>query len=311
LADVLIGQGIAAAPRTGQAEILWNRVRRSQYTLRGFPASTTTPFSGNTPAGILVWDGALNYVSPSGATPGAEFEMTELAAIQLIISNNGSGQTLSGITLSDYDTLPSGIAVPGQGYTVATNLATGASVSLSALNLANNAAIRLLIPVNGGCLRQLYIEPTYAAAVTAGTGSLEVRSIPEYSQFSLKGSRTSNVLVNVASVVAGGSTAAPGAGTVLLLGKYTKAIALTAAVTYGGAITAAPSVNVYTSPDGVSWDTDPFATFSPSYAASTTRRKTILLDGAAGAVAAIAVQVVNNDGADALGAVLVTEQEVD
>lgn len=188
MADVLIGQGISAAPRTGQGEILWDKVRRSQYTLRGFPASTTTPFSALTPPGILIWDAALAYVTPSGSTPGAEFEMSDVSGFQIIISNNGSGQTLSGITLSDYDTLPSGIAVPSQSYTTATNMATGASVTLSSLNLANNAAIRLWVPVNNGCLRQLYLNPTYAAAVTAGTGSLEVRVIPEYSSVALKGS---------------------------------------------------------------------------------------------------------------------------
>ena len=127
----------------------------------------------------------------------------------------------------------------------------------------------------------------------------------------LTGSNAQNVLVNVANVAAGQSTAAPGAGTVLTLGKYTKAIALTASVTYGAAITAAPTVNVYTSPDGVAWDTDPFASFSPSYAINSTKQKTVLLDFGTGAVAKIAVQVVNNDGANALGAVKVTEQEED
>jgi hypothetical protein len=181
MADILIGQGISAAPRTGAQEILWNRIRRSQYTLRGFPAATTTPFSGNTPPGILVFDAATNYVGTPSSTPGAEFEMSELAGVQLIVSNNASGQVLSGVTLSDYDTLPSGVVVPGQSYLTATNLATGASATLSALNLASGSAVRLFVPINQGSLRQLYIEPTYAAAVTVGTGSLEVRTIPEYS----------------------------------------------------------------------------------------------------------------------------------
>ena len=188
MADVLIGQGLSALPGTGQGQVFWGQVRRAQYTLRGFTASTTTPFSGNTPAGILVYDTALAYAGTSGNTPGAEFDMDHVDGLQLIVSNNGSGQTLSGITLTDWDTLPSGVAVPGQSYTTATNVATGVSVTLSALSLASGQAVRLWVPIVAGALRQWYANPTYAVAVTSGTGSLEVRTIPTYGSVRLTGS---------------------------------------------------------------------------------------------------------------------------
>lgn len=188
MADVLIGQGLSALPGTGQGQVFWGQVRRAQYTLRGFTASTTTPFSGNTPAGILVYDSALAYAGTSGNTPGAEFDMDHVDGLQFIVSNDGSGQTLSGITLTDWDTLPSGVAVPGQSYTTATNVATGASVTLSSLSLATGQAVRLWVPIVAGSLRQWYVNPTYAAAVTSGTGGLEVRTIPTYGSVRLTGS---------------------------------------------------------------------------------------------------------------------------
>lgn len=188
MADVLVGQGLSALPGTGQGQVFWGQVRRAQYTLRGFTASTTTPFSGNTPAGILVYDSALAYAGTSGNTPGAEFDMDHVDGLQIIISNDGSGQTLSGITLTDWDTLPSGVAVPGQSYTTATNVATGASVTLSSLSLASGQAVRLWVPIVAGALRQWYVNPTYAAAVTSGTGSLEVRTIPTYGSVRLTSS---------------------------------------------------------------------------------------------------------------------------
>ena len=187
MADVLIGQGLSALPGTGQGQVFWGQVRRAQYTLRGFTASTTTPFSGNTPAGILVYDSALAYAGTSGNTPGAEFDMDHVDGLQFIVSNDGSGQTLSGITLTDWDTLPSGVAVPGQSYTTATNVATGASVTLSSLSLATGQAVRLWVPIVAGSLRQWYVNPTYAAAVTSGTGGLEVRTIPTYGSVRLTG----------------------------------------------------------------------------------------------------------------------------
>ena len=117
------------------------------------------------------------------------------------------------------------------------------------------------------------------------------------------------VLVDVSSVAAAGATAAPGSGaTVLVLGEYTSTVAITVRVSYGAAIADAPSVNIYTSPDGTNWDTDAFATLSVSYAVNSTKQKTVLLDSGTGGINRLAVQVVNNDASNALGAVLVTAQ---
>lgn len=189
MANVTLTEGVKSLPTDSATGRLWGAVRRQQYTNQGFSAATTTPFSGNTPAGILVYDAKLSYASSASATPAAELDLSDLSGLTLIVANNGSGQTLSGITIKDYDLLPtSGLTVPGQSYTTATNVATGASVTLDSLSLANNTAIRLWMPITDGSLRQFYVEPTYAAAVTVGTGSLEVMAIPTFGEVALKGS---------------------------------------------------------------------------------------------------------------------------
>jgi len=182
-------QGVPVVPQDQNGARFYGKLRRQQQNNWPFPASTTTPFSGNTPAGVRVWDAALSYAATQGATPTGEFELAEIHGVQLILANNNSGQTLSGITLTDWDEAPSsGLAIPGQSYTTAINLATGASVTLSALNLASGSAIRLWVPINSASLRFLVVNPTYAAAVTAGTGSLETIAIPEYGTVQLSGS---------------------------------------------------------------------------------------------------------------------------
>ena len=182
-------QGVPVVPQDQNGARFYGKLRRQQQTNWAFPASTTTPFSGNTPAGVKVWDAALSYAATQGATPTGEFELAEIHGVQLILANNNSGQTLSGITLQDWDEAPSsGLAIPGQSYSTAINLATGASVTLSALNLASGSAIRLWVPINSASLRFLVVNPTYAAAVTAGTGSLETIAIPEYGTVQLSGS---------------------------------------------------------------------------------------------------------------------------
>lgn len=190
MGGVALTEGVKAVPQDVNTGRLWGRIRRQQYGNYEFPAATTTPFSANTPAGVLAWDAKLAYSPNPTPTPAGELDLEgELSGIQLVIANNASGQVLSGITLSDYDKLPtSGLVVPGQGYTTATNVATGASVTLAALNLASGSAVRLFIPINNGSLRQLIVNPTYAAAVTIGTGSLEIMTIPTVDQMSIKGS---------------------------------------------------------------------------------------------------------------------------
>jgi hypothetical protein len=191
-----VPQGVPVVPQDQNGARFYGKLRRQQQNNWSFPASTTTPFSGNTPAGVKVWDAALSYAATQGATPTGEFELAEIHGVQLILANNNSGQTLSGITLTDWDEAPSsGLAIPGQSYTTAINLATGASVTLSALNLASGSAIRLWVPINSASLRFLVVNPTYAAAVTAGTGSLETIAIPEYGTVQLSGSNVPNVLV--------------------------------------------------------------------------------------------------------------------
>jgi hypothetical protein len=183
-------QGVLAIPQDGSTGRLWagGRTRRAITTQFGFPASTTTPFSGNTPAGVIAWDAALAYNAAGSATGYGEFDLSDLTGFEITVSNAGSGQTLSGITVQDYDTLPSGLAVPGASYTSATNVATGAAVTLSALNLANNAVVRLWIPITTAQQRKLVVNPTYGAAVTAGTGALELRVVPTFGTVSLSGS---------------------------------------------------------------------------------------------------------------------------
>ncbi len=194
----MASQGIPQLPRTGQGEALWGLVRRQQTQQFAFAASTTTPFSGNTPAGVIVYDSALTYNAAAQASELGELDLDHMDGLQLIISNYSSGQVLSGITLTDWDTLPSGVAVPGQSYTTATNVATGASVTLSALALASGSAVRLWAPVQNASQRQWVVNPTYAAAVTIGTGLFEVRATPTYGSVRLTGS---NVLTGAIQIV--------------------------------------------------------------------------------------------------------------
>lgn len=210
MADNTAPQGVTKIPTDSDTGRLWagGRTRRATTTNFAFPASTTTPYSGNTPAGVKVYDAALSYVATAGATGYGEFDMSDATGFEVVISNNASTQTLSGITLKDYDTLPSGVTVPGQSYKTATNVATGASVTLSSLSLANNTAVRLWVPVSQSIGRQLYVNPTYGAAVTAGTGSLEVRVTPTFGQVGLNGSFVPNLtkVFDAVAVSANGNT---------------------------------------------------------------------------------------------------------
>lgn len=183
-------QGVNLVPADSATGRLWagGRTRRIITEQYGFVASTTTPFSTNTPAGVIVYDSALSYESTATATGVGELDMDSPTGMEFVISNYGSGQTLSGVTLTDYDTLPSGVSVPGQSYTTATNVATGASVTLSSLSLASGSAIRVWLAVSNSASRMWVMNPTYAAAVTIGTGSFEVRATPTYGQVALTGS---------------------------------------------------------------------------------------------------------------------------
>lgn len=177
----MAAEGVSAIPNDSNSARFWGAIRRQLQRNFSFPASTTTPFSGNSPAGVLIWDAKMAYNGSASATPTGELELDDIRGLTVIIANNASGQTLSGVTLEDYDKLPtSGLLVPNQSYTMATNAHDGSSATLSSLSLANNAAIRLYIPLTNGSLRQLYLNPTYAAAVTSGTGSLEVMVIPDF-----------------------------------------------------------------------------------------------------------------------------------
>lgn len=188
MADITITEGVYRLPADANTGRLWGQVRRQQYTNQGFPAATTTPFSGNTPVGILVYDSKLDYSANATATPAGELDLSDLSGLTLVIANNASGQTLDSLTVKDYDQLPtSGLDIPGQSYTSAINVATGTSVDLSSLDLASGSAVRLWIPIQNGSLRQFYVNPTYGAAVTVGTGSLEIIVIPTFGEVALKG----------------------------------------------------------------------------------------------------------------------------
>lgn len=181
-------QGVQAIPADANTGRFWagGRTRRIVTESYAFPAATTTPFSGNAPAGVIVYDQALAWNANPAGTAYGETDASDATGLEIIVSNADSGQTLSGITLQDYDTLPSGVTVPGQSYTTATNVATGASVTLASLALASGDAVRLWIPVQSTA-RMFVLNPTYAAAVTVGTGSLEIRVTPTYGQVSLTG----------------------------------------------------------------------------------------------------------------------------
>ena len=189
----MASQGISQLPRTGQGEALWGLVRRQQTQQFAFAASTKTPFSGNTPAGVIVYDSALNYAASETTSGTGELDLDHADGMQIIVSNNNSGQVLSGITLADYDLMPGSIAAPTQAYTTATNVATGASVTLSALNLASGSAVRLWVPINTASMRMWVANPTYAGAVTIGTGTFDVRVIPTYGSVRLTGRNTTLV----------------------------------------------------------------------------------------------------------------------
>lgn len=130
-------------------------------------------------------------------------------------------------------------------------------------------------------------------------------------QVTITGNCTQQTLINVSSVAANGvSNTVGAAGTyVNMTGKYAKKISITVSIAYGAAITAAPTINLFTSPDGVAWDTDAYASFSPPFATNSTKQKTVNIDP--GAAKFIGIQVQNNDGTNALGAVKVIWQEVD
>lgn len=80
-------------------------------------------------------------------------------------------------------------------------------------------------------------------------------------------------------------------------------LALTIRVTYDGGATAGVRCDVFTSPDNTNWDTDTYAEFSPAFTAGATKQKTVLVDPTA---RYIRVNVVNLDGANATGAVVLT-----
>jgi hypothetical protein len=142
----------------------------------------------------------------------------------------------------------------------------------------------------------------------------------EFVRASLTGSYAETLLINQPSLAAGASyptNANIGTTATLIFRKRVYAVALSLRVTYGGAITASPTVNVYgawSDPNvaggALQWDTDPYAQGpSPSYAASTTKQKSSLLD--VGGLAAICLQIVNNDGTNALGQIYLSAQEID
>jgi len=132
------------------------------------------------------------------------------------------------------------------------------------------------------------------------------------------GTRTATVVLSAVVVAGAANSGAPASGTSSGAGYYTPdphctKLLVTLRSVYGTAITAAPTLNAFTSPDaGTSWDTDAFATGSVSYAVSTTKQATIVLNPATAAASVLYFQVVNNDATTADNiTVTVTVQEVD
>lgn len=234
------------------------------------------------------------------------------------------------------------------GATLATALASGTAYTSITVGAATAATVlpsgAILVLSSGGNTQVLTVSTGVTLSTSANT-TIDVNSftatfaypaatavnypnlaVPSHNLF-LKasnstwvdaGTRTATVVLSAVAVAGAANSGSPVSGTSSGAGYYTPdphctKMLVTLKVAYGSAISAAPTMNVFTSPDsGTSWDTDAYTNSSISYAVSTTKQATVALGDSVGAASILYFQVVNNDGtaADSI-TVTVTVQEVD
>jgi len=109
--------------------------------------------------------------------------------------------------------------------------------------------------------------------------------------------RLTATIIDVGSVEAGGKVQSD-----MLSMEDVKMMAVTISVAYDPSATAGVEVRLYSSPDGIAVDTDPFTTFAPTFTPGQTKQKTVLIDPS---VNYLLVEIANLDETYPTGAVKV------